>query len=69
MLDWQCVSAQEAEVRQSILWEGMAVVRPWFDMPPEVAAMQPEVLGENAVRSAGGMDTDQKEVLTVQIPL
>ena len=65
MLNRACVLAQEAEVRQGILWEGMAVVRPWFDMPPEVAAMQPEVLEEDAVRTADGMDTDQKEVLTV----
>ena len=44
------------------------MVKPWFDMPPEVAAMQPEVLGEDAVRTADGMDTDQKEVLTVRAP-
>jgi hypothetical protein len=44
------------------------VVRPWFDMPAEVKAMEPaEVLDTAVLRHGVGLDDDQKEVLTVWV--
>ena len=56
---------QDAEIGARVLWENMLVVRPWFDMPPEVAAMEPEVLDDSVVRAADCLEDDQREVLTV----
>ena len=60
--------AQDAEIQPKALWEGMLVVRPWYDIPADVLAMEPEVLDADVLRVGDCLDDDQKEVLTVRVP-
>lgn len=55
---------QDPDIRPKVLWEGMAIIRPWDAIPAEVLAMEPHIYEDAAIR-AGQFDEEQKEVLQV----
>ena len=55
---------QDPDIKSKVLWEGMAVIRPWDNIPAEVLAVEPHIYEDVAIRS-GELDEEQKEVLQV----
>ena len=55
---------QDPDIKSKVLWEGMAIVRPWDAIPVEVLAMEPHIYEDVAIRN-GELDEEQKEVLQV----
>lgn len=55
---------QDPDIKSKVLWEGMAIIRPWDVIPAEVLAMEPRIYEDDAIRS-GELDEEQKEVLQV----
>ena len=58
---------QDPDIQTKVLWEGMAIIRPWDAIPAEVLAMEPHIYEDVAIRS-GELDEEQKEVLQVGCP-
>lgn len=56
--------AQDPEFKARALWEGMAIVRPWDEIPAEVLAMEPHIYEETSTRNSN-MSDEQKEVFQV----
>ncbi len=55
---------QEPEFKARALWEGMAVLRPWDEIPVDVLAMEPQIVPEEATKD-GTLNDEQKEILQV----
>lgn len=55
---------QDPEIQAKVVWEGMAVVRPWEAIPAAVTAMEPHIF-ENISTRNGDLEEEQKEVLQV----
>ena len=55
---------QDPDIKSKVLWEGMAIIRPWDAIPAEVLAMEPHIYDDIAMRN-GELDEEQKEVLQV----
>ncbi|EIE27449.1 hypothetical protein COCSUDRAFT_39116 [Coccomyxa subellipsoidea C-169] len=53
---------QEPEFKTRALWEGMAVLRPWDEIPADVLAMEPQIVPEEATKD-GTLNDEQKEIL------
>lgn len=58
---------QDPDIQAKVLWEGMAIIRPWEAIPAEVLAMEPHIYEDGAIRN-GELDEEQKEVLQVCCP-
>ena len=59
-----CTLLQDADIHGRILWEGMAVIRPWDAIPEAVLAVEPHIFDDESIRN-GELDEEQKEVLQV----
>ena len=59
-----CRLLQDPEIQARILWEGMAVIRPWDAISEAVLAIEPHILDDTSIRN-GELDVEQKEVLQV----
>ena len=59
-----CKLLQDSDIQARVLWEGMAVIRPWDAIPEAVLAVEPHILGDASIRN-GELDEEQKEVLQV----
>ena len=55
---------QEPEFMARALWEGMAIMRPWDEIPAEVLAMEPQIVPNEATKD-GTLNDEQKEILQV----
>ncbi|KAK9917818.1 hypothetical protein WJX75_008595 [Coccomyxa subellipsoidea] len=53
---------QEPEFMARALWEGMAIMRPWDEIPAEVLAMEPQIVPNEATKD-GTLNDEQKEIL------
>jgi hypothetical protein len=55
---------QDPDIQPKVLWEGMAIIRPWDAIPKAVLAMDPHIYEDASIRN-GQLDDEQKEVLQV----